>query len=92
MGRELGDGFGSVKYSKEEVVAEFGAALLCRAFGITEQEDNTAAYLQSWSQKLKENPDWLINGANAAQKAVDYMFKKVGYIPQGEDLEVVEGE
>lgn len=92
MGRELGDGFGSVKYSKEEVVAEFGAALLCREFGITEQEDNTAAYLQSWSQKLKENPDWLINGANAAQKAVDYMFEMAGYIPQGEELEEVEGE
>ena len=92
MGRELGAGFGSVKYSKEEVVAEFGAALLCREFGITEQEDNTAAYLQSWSQKLKENPDWLINGANAAQKAVDYMFEMAGYIPQGEEMEEAGGE
>lgn len=74
MGRKMGAKFGSEKYSKEEVIAEFGAALLCREFGITCQEDNTAAYLQNWSQKLKENPDWLINGANAAQKAVDYML------------------
>ena len=86
MSRELGAGFGTVKYSKEEVVAEFGAALLCREFGITTQEDNTAAYLQSWSRKLKENPDWLINGANAAQKAVNYMFEKAGYTPSVEDV------
>lgn len=62
-----------VSYSKEEIVAEFGAALLCRQFGITSEDDNTAAYLQGWSEAIKENPDWLINGANAAQKAVDYM-------------------
>lgn len=71
-------------YSKEEVVAEFGAALLCRHFGITSQENNTAAYLQSWSKALTDNPDWLIQGANAAQKAVDYMMKVV------EDAEVKE--
>ena len=62
-----------VSYSKEEIVAEFGAALLCRQFGITSEDDNTAAYLQGWSEAIKENPDWLINGANAAQKAIDYM-------------------
>jgi antirestriction protein ArdC len=65
------------KYSREEVVAEFGAALLCKRFGIESQTDNTAAYLQGWSEALRENPDWLINGANAAQKAVDYMIETV---------------
>ena len=71
-------------YSKEEVIAEFGAALLCRHFGITSTEDNTAAYLQRWGKALKDNPDWLIQGANAAQKAVDYMMKVV------EDAEIKE--
>lgn len=64
-------------YSKEEVIAEFGAALLCRHFGITAETNNSAAYIQSWSKRLKDNPDWLISGANAAQKAVDYMLEIV---------------
>ncbi len=84
MKRTLIGGFGSEKYSKEEVIAEFGAALLCREFGITTEDDNTAAYLQSWSKKLKENPDWLISGANQAQKAVDYMLKMAGMAAETE--------
>lgn len=79
MNREKNkDGFGSEIYSKEEIVAEFGAALLCRRFGIEKEDNNTAAYIKGWSEAIKNNPDWLINGANAAQKAVDYMLKVAG--------------
>lgn len=79
MSREKNrDGFGSELYSKEEIVAEFGAALLCRRFGIRKEDDNTAAYIKGWSEAIRNNPDWLINGANAAQKAVDYMLKVAG--------------
>lgn len=79
------DGFGSELYSKEEIVAEFGAALLCRQFGINKEDNNTAAYIKGWSEKIKENPDWLINGANAAQKAVDYMLLMAGMLEPEEE-------
>lgn len=80
MGREyLPEQSQEQNYSQEEIVAEFGAALLCREFGITKEDNNTAAYIQGWSAAIKENPDWLINGANAAQKAVDYMLEITGY-------------
>lgn len=77
--RKTDGGFGSKDYSKEEIVAEFGSAILCRYFGIKGQFDNSVAYIKGWSAKIRQNPDWLFNGANAAQRAVDYMLKEAGY-------------
>lgn len=75
--RTLGGKFGSHAYSEEEIVAEFGAMLLCSYFGIEKQTENSAEYLTSWGKVLKANPNWLIKGANEAEKAVDYFLKKV---------------
>ena len=50
--------FGSQDYSKEELVAEMGAAMLCAKVGINTAytEDNSAAYLANWLQVVKNNP------------------------------------
>lgn len=74
--------FGSVKYSKEEVVAELGSLFMRVHFGIDGQivEDNSVTYIADWSSKLRENPDWLISGANAAQKAYDFMLERGGVL------------
>ena len=72
--RELGNLFGSHAYSKEELVAEFSAAFLCREVGIDSQIEQSAAYVQSWLSKLKDNPKWLIWGAQQAQKAFDHIM------------------
>ena len=37
--------FGSPTYSREELVAEFGAAYLCHMAGVTSTVDNSAAYI-----------------------------------------------
>jgi len=65
--------FGSHKYSKEELVAEFGAAFLCGITGIenTQTVDNSAAYLKHWLGKLQNDRKLLVHAASAAQKAVD---------------------
>src|SRR6266436_5751890 len=48
--------FGSTNYSKEELVAEMTAAFLCGVAGIAnETVDNSAAYMQSWLTKLKND-------------------------------------
>lgn len=67
-------------YDEEEIVAEFGSSLLSAYFGIrTEKEiENTAVYLNSWARKLRSNPQWLFEGAQRAQKAVDYLLAKAG--------------
>ncbi len=66
--------FGSEVYSREELVAEFTACLLCAYVGIENQVNNSVAYLQHWLQFIKEDPKALIYSANQAQKAYDLIL------------------
>ena len=65
--------FGSQSYSKEELIAEFGAAFLCSATGIVNQsvETNHVAYIQNWLGVLKNDKTFAIQAAQRAQKAAD---------------------
>ncbi len=66
--------FGSPTYAKEELVAECGAAYLCGVCGIANATiDNSAAYLQSWMQVLRNDPTMLVHAAAQAQRAADYI-------------------
>jgi antirestriction protein ArdC len=70
-GKEL-QGFGSEEYSKEELVAEMGAALLWGLTGIeTATIENQAAYLQGWINVLRGDSKLLVQAGGKAQKAVD---------------------
>lgn len=67
--------FGSQTYSKEELVAEIGSAMLCGMAGIEITTlDNQAAYIKSWLGKLKDDPKLIITASSQAQKAVDYIL------------------
>ena len=69
-------GFGSHEYSKEELIAELGACFLNSDADIFDSNLlDSAAYIKGWLKALRENPSWLVQAANAAQKAVDY-FKQ----------------
>ncbi len=64
--------FGSYAYSREELVAEMGAGMLCALLGLENEVVNqNAAYLSSWHAELKKDPAALIWAANRAQNAVD---------------------
>ncbi len=67
--------FGSERYSKEELIAELGAAFLSNAAGILDQIrfHNSAAYLQSWIRRLKEDPTLIVSAASNAQHSFDWM-------------------
>lgn len=68
-------GFGSESYSKEELVAEMAAAYLCNHAGIGPATiDNTAAYLQGWLKKLRDDKRLIVHAAGAAQKAADWIL------------------
>jgi len=73
LNRGLNGGFGSHEYSKEELVAEIGANILCNNAGIDTQEvfQHNAAYIKSWLGKLKNNPRWIVSAAQQAEKAAD---------------------
>jgi antirestriction protein ArdC len=62
-------------YSKEELVAEMGAAFLCAIAGIANEhtDRNTTAYLQSWIAKLEEENRLIVHAAANAQRAVDFI-------------------
>ena len=67
--------FGSETYSKEELVAEMGAAFLCGFCDIANRTiDNTVAYLQGWLGKLRSDKRLVVQAAAQAQKAADYIL------------------
>jgi len=67
--------FGSQSYSKEELIAEMGAAFLCAHCHIEDKTlDNSAAYIQGWLSRLKEDPRMIVQAASKAQKAVAYIL------------------
>ena len=66
--------FGSESYSKEELIAEMGAAMLCGVAGIERKTlSNSAAYLKSWIDVLKSDARMVVSAASQAQKAADYI-------------------
>lgn len=76
LSRDLSNVFGSHEYSKEELVAELGAAFLCSAAGIDspELEEQATAYIQSWIKVLRNDTKLLIQAAAQAQKATDLIL------------------
>jgi antirestriction protein ArdC len=74
--------FGSESYSKEELIAEMGAAMLCGVTGIVPATiQNSASYLQHWINRLKGDSKLLVSAASAAQKASDYI-RNVSAMPE----------
>ena len=67
--------FGSETYSKEELIAELGAAMLCTEAGIDNDTiDNSAAYIQSWLRALKNDTGLIIKASGSAKKAADFIL------------------
>ena len=67
--------FGSQSYSKEELVAEMGAAFLSAHLGIEQKTiENSAAYIRGWHDKISADPKLIVQAANQAQKAADFIL------------------
>jgi len=66
-------------YSKEELIAEIGAAFLCAEAGIQDKTlDDSASYICGWLSVLKEDKRVLLTAASAAQMAADYILDRLG--------------
>jgi antirestriction protein ArdC len=69
--------FGSHDYSQEELVAEFGASMLCATACIEQKTlQNSAAYIQGWLKVLKGNKKLAVIAAGQAQRAADFILGK----------------
>lgn len=68
--------FGSEDYSKEELIAELGAAALCGKCGIESESSfrNSAAYIQGWMKAIEDDPNLLVSAAGKADKAVEFIL------------------
>lgn len=68
--------FGSHEYSREELVAEMGATMLCANFHIDSDKAfrNSIGYLQDWVANLKNDPRAIVVAAGKAEKAVRYIL------------------
>lgn len=75
LNRELGNKFGSDKYGREELVAEFSSSYLCAIAGIEKEIiENSASYIQNWKDAIKADPAMVMVGASKAQKAADFIL------------------
>ena len=62
--------FGDHSYSKEELVAEIGAAFLCYQTGIEQNVlQNQTAYIQHWLKKLQDDHKLIYSAAKQAEEA-----------------------
>ena len=68
--------FGCQGYSKEELVAEIGSAMLMNSIGIEDNEtfNNSTAYINGWLNKLKGDNKFIVSAAGKAEKACRYIL------------------
>ena len=72
--------FGSEDYSKEELIAEIGSAMLLNHIGIETDSSfkNNVAYLENWLTVLRNDKRFIVSAAGKAEKAVKYILNEKG--------------
>ncbi|HEY5368283.1 MAG TPA: zincin-like metallopeptidase domain-containing protein [Hanamia sp.] len=81
--------FGSEPYSIEELIAELGAAYLCSFTGILDKGiQNSAAYINGWLNKLRNDKRFIVQASGQAQRGVDCILNLP--LVKDERLEVAE--
>jgi antirestriction protein ArdC len=76
--------FGTDPYSREELVAEMGAAFLSGHCEIENKTvDQSAAYIQSWLERLKDDRRLVVHAATQAQKACDFILDVQREVEEG---------
>jgi len=80
LGRIKDAHFAEEAYSKEELVAEIGSAILMEYAGINNEldEQSNIAYLKSWLNALKNDMNLIVVAAGQAEKASNYLLKNGG--------------
>ncbi len=70
--------FGDELYSREELIAEMGAAMLCGVAGVEQTTlANSASYLGHWMHVLRGDTKIVVAAAAAAQRAADLILGTV---------------
>ena len=73
--------FGSAEYAREELVAELGSALVAQRYGMEKHiKEDSAAYLKSWLDSLKESPQFIKTTLLDVKKATAMITQQVDKI------------
>lgn len=81
--------FGSREYSREELVAELTAALVSSQHGIEKHvKDDSAAYLKSWLDSLKEDPSFIKSALMDVKRASSIINNRIDAV----NLKLEQGE
>lgn len=73
--------FGSAEYAREELVAELGSALVAQRYGMTKHiKEDSAAYLKSWLESLKESPQFIKTTLLDVKKATSIISQQIDKI------------
>lgn len=59
--------------AREELIAEIGSYALCKDLKLDFNPQNSAAYVQSWCQLLRDKPDEIIKATHAALEAKEFI-------------------
>jgi len=81
--------FGGEVYSLEELVAEMGTCYLQSFSGITGEFTQSAAYIQGWLARLKNDKRFIFQASKMAQKAVDFILNQQNGGEEKEELQQV---
>lgn len=70
--------FGDKNYSREELVAEMGAAMLCNVIGISTDKafKNSVSYIKSWLRALANDKKMVVWASSRAEKAAKYILNQ----------------
>lgn len=81
------------EYAREELVAEFTAAMLNAKYNLPFSEvykDNHASYVKSWHKLVKDDPKELFRAVKKADEAMQYIEERMlqPYLEKSEEQEV----
>ncbi len=74
LDRDIGGGFGSVEYAKEELRAEIASMIISSELEIPHDTTRHAAYVKNWLVILKDDPLEIFRAAADAEKIQDYVL------------------
>ena len=74
LDRELAPRSDEESYSREELLAQLGASMLCAQAQIDPQVEQSASYIASWLGALRDDKRMVAVAAGRAQRAVDYIL------------------
>lgn len=74
LNRDMGGGFGTPSYAKEELRAEIGSFMLCSKLGLDFDPEQHYAYIDSWVKVLKEDPKEITRASRDALKITNFIM------------------